>query len=106
MSILWALEIAWIVPCLILQFMSGINSSAYFGYGALVQAGLVIICACVERAFNWPGLILALWFAWEWWRRRKDKRRARQLIGNKVRAVKARMARELADRSIPVPSRG
>lgn len=97
--------LCWIIPCLILQFMSGYRSSSWWGYGAIGQAGLVIIYACLRIGMYWQGIIMAAIFAWLWNRNKKDKKHAKQLIGNKIRAIKARMARDLADRSIPVPSR-
>ena len=100
------IQVCWIIPCLALQIMSGLDSSAYWGYAAVLQAGLVIIVLSLGAGIDWTGIVCMIFFAWMWWRRRKDKRRVKQLIGNKVRAVKARMARELADRSIPAPSRG
>lgn len=72
-----------------------------FGAGVNVLMDLVIGV--------WPfailnGIMLVFWLR-KWWKNRRDKRRARDLIGDKTRLIRARMAQQLADRRIPVPVR-
>lgn len=105
----WPIAACWLGTVFAGAIMSGIRQSRKDFRGAAVY-GIIVSSLNVIMDLAWGvwqiapvnGATLVFWL-WIWWRNRRDKRRAKALIGAKTAAVKARMAQEIADRTIPVP---
>lgn len=74
----------------------------------LLFSGAVLARACAVALRLWPLAAVdgacALFAAWMWWRRRKNKGRLRALASGKYRHVRDAMVATLRDRRVPRPA--
>jgi Flp pilus assembly protein TadB len=47
------------------------------------------------------GVLLLVYSLWQWWNNRKDRRRARELLGAKAKALRDTLVRRLGERAVP-----
>lgn len=107
----WPVIGCWLGTALAGGIMSGVRSAREDWRGAAV-CGIIVgsLNIIMDLLFGiWPiaiinGAVLAFWLR-VFWRNRRDKRRAKDLIGAKTAMIKARMAQKIAERRIPAPGR-
>ena len=70
-----------------------------------IIADVAFIAIQILWAHNPPGaaigVLLLAYSIWQWWKRRKDPRRAREMLGAKARVLRDALVRRLGERAVP-----